>query len=293
MGVALIICLCGTTGVLARQSRTVNLTSYLQAEQNEVALLTAQANYLTQQGDPLGAGVLASYIPDHRTQAAQLAAQITAQGGNPVMVPSNAQPFLGTRDAILSHDLNEHQKALASYQNLQRDSTDPAIQQLAMMGLNGASRHFSSLQVAQAATSSSSRTVMTGLLAALTLEQAMTADLQMQAMRLTALGDTTTANTLMSLVPQHQTQAANIANLITQMGGNSSRTTVPQAVALATRDQIIAHESIVNTQLVNTYALPLAGVPTSPLRTIAMQGQSIALAGLQQFNRPSTVVSTR
>ncbi|MHB9131886.1 MAG: hypothetical protein ACYDBB_12475 [Armatimonadota bacterium] len=273
------------------QQRSYGLMNYLQAERNEIALLQAQATCMQSQGDTMGAALVASYIPDHQMQADMLAAVIKARGGCPENVSANVTPFLGTRQQMLDHDMQQHAQVVSMYQTLRTQSTDdPAVQQLAVAGLNGASRHFSSIQVARSATMSPTTLSTEGLLAALSLERGVIADLQVQSARLTQLGDTNGAAMLRNAIPAHQQQVNNLVAMITQMGGDPTLAVAPPVVALNTRDQIIAHERAVNTQLANTYALPVASLPTGQLSTIFVQGQQISQTQLAMVNNMPTTV---
>lgn len=267
------------TAVTARQQRATNLTPYLQAEVNEIAMLNAQWNYLQQQGDALGAALIASYIPDHQMQANFLSSAIQAQGGNPSSIQPTGTPFLGTRQAIIEHDTQAHQQVIQSYQRL-ASSTDPNIRQLALMGQSGAMRHRSSLIIARAATTGTPVDLQNGLLAALSLERGAVLDLQTQAARLQVLGDTNSATMLLNFVPAHQQQVAAVEALLIQMGGNPALATVAPVVALPSRADILQHERVMNMQLVNTYALPIASLPNSPLRNLALAGQQNFLTAL-------------
>jgi len=271
-----------------RAMGAVNLKPYLQAEVNEVALLTAQANYLQQQGDPLGASVIASYIPDHRMMASQLSAVYQQRGGNPAAVMAQGTPYLGMRQQIIDYDLKAHVKGMDNYSALYRNTTDPVIKQLAAQGQSGAWRHYDSLEISRAATLGTPEAIYTGLLASNALEMAAITDLQTQATQLTAMGDQATANVLLGMVPAHQQQAANLQAAITNFGtgvdidvANRNRiATLPPVPAMATRAQILAHFQVTNTQFINTYALAINALPPSPLRQVLANGQSVALISL-------------
>lgn len=267
--------------------RANDLIPYLQSEINEVAILQGQATSLQQQGDPLGAAVVASYIPDHQMQSDLLTTEIRARGGDPSRAVLNKPQELGTRLQIINADARTHGRAVDAYQRLARNArqaNDQAILAIAINGENGASRHLSSLQIARASTPGSPSSSMNqALLAALSLERGAVIDLQTQATRLQQLGDPTTANTLLAMIPQHQAQVANLEATLVQLRIDSRSAMVPPTVALATRDQIIEHNRIFNTQMTNTYALPIAALPPSPLRQIALQGQGIAIAALGAF----------
>jgi len=271
----------------------VNLTPFLQAEVNEIALLTAQMNCLQTHGDQLGAAVIAGYIPDHRMMADQLSAVIRQRGGNPDLVTANITPFLGTRQQVIDHDLQAHARVMDNYRDLGRDSTDQAIKHLAAIGQSGAWRHYNSLDIARAGTVGTPEAIYTGLLASRALEQAAVADLQTQAAQLTALGDQATANVLLGIVPSHQQQMANLQTTIDNFGMNvqfnienrERIATVPPVPALATRSMIIAHFQVTDTQFVNNYAIAINALPPSPLQRLLVEGQSIALASLTALQR--------
>jgi len=268
------------------------LTSSLQMEVNEVAMLTAQANYLQQQGDQLGAAVVASYIPDHRMMISRLSAAMQQMGGNPSTIVAKGTPFLGTRAQIIDNDLKAYAKAMDHYRDLSRRTSSPVIKQLAAMGRDGAWRHYDSLVVASGATLGTPEAIYASLLASQALEQAAISDLQAQAARLASLGDQTTANVLLGMAPSHQQQAANLQVTTTNFGtpqfgvANRGRiTTIPPVAALDSRAQILAHFQVVNTQFINTYALAINGLPPSPLQRVMADGQTIALTSLTVLQR--------
>jgi len=272
--------------------QTVDLTPYLQAEVNEVATLNAQVNYLQQQADPISAGVVASYIPDHQMMVNLLSAQITAMGGNPTSVVPTGTPFLGTKQAIFNNDMTAHANVVNTYQDLAKN-TDPTINRLAMIGWNGAARHFSSLQFALASTTNTPTSTHDGLFAALILERTAIADLQTQSARLSQLGDTANANKLMALIPRHQTQASMLMTQISQLGWDPATAVAPPVVAFDTSNQILTSERIINTQLVNSYAMAIYSQPAnSPLQMAAMQTQPVALAALNSLFGVQVVART-
>jgi len=272
---------------------TISLTPYLQSEVNEVATLTAQANYLQQQGDPLGAAVVASYIPDHQMMITQLSAAIQQQGRNPSSVVAKGTPFLGTRAQIIDHDMKAHVKAMDSYASLARRTSNQQYDYLATTGRSGAWRHYNSLVVARGATLGTQEAIYASLLASQALEQAAINDLQTQAGQLTAQGDPTTANMLAGMIPAHQQQLANLQTMATNFSSGSrisvpDRTrisTLPPVPVLATRAQILAHFQVENTQFINTYALAINGLPPGPLQTAMANGQAIALSSLAALQR--------
>ena len=271
----------------------VSLTPYLQAEVNEVAMLTAQANYLQQQGDPLGAAVVASYIPDHQMMITQLSAVIRQEGGNPSRVTAEGRPFLGTRAQIIEHDMRAHARVMDSYERLSRRTTRQQIDHLATLGRSGAWRHYNSLVVARGATLGTPEAIYAGLLASQALEQAAINDLQTHATQLTAMGDPTTANLLSGMIPAHQQQLANLQTMAnTFAGGQNIRvdnrtriTTLPPLPVLTARPQILAHFQVVDTQFINTYALAINGLPPGPLQRVMADGQTVALTGLTALQR--------
>jgi bacterioferritin (cytochrome b1) len=276
---ALLVGLVTTVGLHAQQMP--NLMPYLQAEVNEIATLSVQSNYLMQQGDPLGASLVASYIPDHQMMVNMLSAAIRAQGGNPGAIQAQAAaPTTGTRLELIRADMAAHQRVIDQYQNLLDTATDPAIRQLATLGLGGASRHFASLNVARGATLGTPEAIASAMLSALTLERMAVNDLQVQAAQLDQLGNQSAATTLRNLIPAHQQQVARLESLVTQLGGNPALAIPPPVAPLQTADNILLHQRILDTQFVNTYAMPIAALPPSPLRTAALQGQSIALYAL-------------
>ena len=208
------ICQLPDRAVLGRveSTRPVNvrdLTPFLQAERNEIALLTAQSNCLQQQGDPLGAALVASYIPDHQMQANALATAIQARGGDPATIVANVTPALGARTDVVEHDITAHQQVARDYQRLAQRTSDTAVRQLALMGQGGAERHLNSLIIARASTGAASR-INEGLIASLALERGAINDLQTQAAQLTALGQTDQANKLTTLIPRKLPKAKNL-----------------------------------------------------------------------------------
>lgn len=243
--------------LLATQAfgQRISLTPYLQSEVNEVATLTAQANYLQQQGDPLGAAVVASYIPDHQMMITQLSAAIQQQGRNPSSVVAKGTPFLGTRAQIIDHDLKAHAKGMDSYASLTRRTSNQQYDYLATLGRSGAWRHYNSLVVARGATLGTQEAIYASLLASQALEQAAITDLQSHATQLTALGDPTTANLLTGTIPAHQQQLANLQTMASNFSsGTNIRvsdrtriTTLPPLPLLTTRPLILAHFQVENT----------------------------------------------
>jgi hypothetical protein len=141
--------------------------------------------------------------------------------------------------------------------------------------MNAASRHFSSLTVARAAIVKSPASMVEGMTAALTLERGIVADLQVQATQLQQLGDTTTANMLLGAIPAHQQQVASLTSLVTQLGGNPARAVPPPTIALMTRADILSHQQIVATQMIDSYALPIHAFPNTTMATLSQQGQTI------------------
>lgn len=268
------------TGVQA-QVHGSNLLPYLQAERNEVALLTAQQNYLLQQGDTVGAFLVSSYIPDHQMQAAMLAQEISNRGGNPDAIQANVPtPYLGTREQILAYDSQSHASAVAMYEKLTGAGT-MATQKLAASGLAGAEKHYGSLQVALGATQGGPNGVMNSLAFALQLEKTAILDIQSQSAQLRRLGDPTTADRLMSLIPAHQAQIAQLSSLYMQMGGDPNTVKTAVVSPLPTRDAILAHFRSSDIQMANTYAVVIAALPsTSPVQAAGIMGQRNALTAI-------------
>lgn len=264
-------------------AQQTDLTRFLQAEVNEIAQLSAQSNYLQQQGDPLGAALVASYIPDHQLQAGLLANEVARLGGNPALITPNVQPVLGTRQQIIDLDIQQHQQASNSYRNFANDTKDPIAQRLAINGQSGAARHFSSLQIAQGAILGTPAGQAQSTIAALTLERSAIANLQVQASSLQQLGDPTTASALLALVPQHQQQADRLQALAVQQGLDPARAVPPTVVGLPSRDMIASAQRTFETQMVNTYAMPIALLPNSSFSQIARLGQQGALTVLAQL----------
>ena len=274
MGMGALPCLAANT------TPCINLTGYLQTEVNEIATLTAQMNYLQGNCDALGAALIASYIPDHQVQANALSALIAAQGGSSVLIQPQITPCLGSRGQIIQSDLQMFFLDISNYAGLKRMTCDTMPQLVATQGWNASLRQFNSLSVAWASMTTDQNATLNGLVAALSMEQNAICDMQSQAARLIVLGDQGLANQFLSLIPQHQQQAANLKALILSMCGNPSFAQVAPTFTLSTRNEIICHQHIVETQFINTYALPIASLPQSSLRTLAVQGQTISLASL-------------
>lgn len=294
MGKLWIVLVVGT--VLAATTQAGGQTSlipYLQAEVNEVAELTAQVNHLQQQGDALGAAVLASYIPDHRMMITQLSAAIQQQGGDPSNVTAKGTPFLGTRAQIIDHQMRRHAEAMDNYADLARRTTNEQRDFLATLGRSGAWRHYNSLVVARGATLGTPEAIYAGLLASQALEQAAINDLQTHATQLTALGDPTTATLLSGMIQAHQQQLANLQTMANSFASgqnisvdNRTRiTTLPPLPVLTTRPLILSHFQVMNTQFINTYALAINGLPPGPLQRVMADGQAVALTGLAALQR--------
>jgi hypothetical protein len=258
-----------------------NLVPYLQAELNGIALLTAQSNYLMQQGDTVGSVLVSSYIPDHQMQASMLAQEIRNRGGDPDTVQANlSTPYLGTRAQILAYDSQQYVQAATSYRRLTKAGTEDS-RMLGMSGLSNAERHFASLQVAHGATIGGPIAVLNGLNYALQLERTAILDIQTQASQLNRMNDPATANRLLSLIPAHQAQAATLESLITRMGGNPAAVQTATVALLPTRDAIMAHFRSADIQIANTYATQIAGFSSaSPIYVASLQGQRNALTAI-------------
>lgn len=275
-----LVMLCGTHSIQAVDcAHTVSLCDFLQAELNEVATLTAQMNSL-QPCDPVGAALIASYIPDHQAQAAALSAYIACHGGNPSQYSAHVMPCVGSREVILQSDIQQHMQAVANYAYLRTVTNDSEINQLAAIGQFAATRHLNSLQVALAATSITPTSAMDGLQAQLALESSAVADLQSQRCRLVVLGDQVDAAQMSVLIAQHQQQIATLQNTITQMCGYAGFVVVAPTYTLATKDAIFCQERTTEAQFINTYAVVIATLTPGPLQTIAAHGQAISLASL-------------
>ncbi len=261
--------------------RGSNLVPYLQAERDEIALLTAQQNYLLQRGDTVGALLVGSYIPDHQMQASLLAQEIRNRGGNPDAVQANVpDPFLGSSMEILAYDSQQHAWVADQYRRLTGVGTADS-RYLAQTGLSGAERHFASLQVALGARDGSPPAVLNSLRYALQLERTAITDIQAQAAYLRRLNDPQTADRLVSLIPAHQQQARQLESLITQMGGNPASVGTSTIAVLPTREAILSHMRAMDVQMANTYATHVAGFPsTSPLHLAGLQGQRNALTAI-------------
>lgn len=271
--------------IVGAQAQTINYRPYLQAELNEIAMLTAQANYLQQQGDLLTSTLISSYIPDHQMMADMWANLIRRQGGNPASTQASVTPFLGTRAQILAHDLQAHQQAATMYSELADRARliNRGVRDLARLGQSGASRHFASLTVAQGATLGGPQAVQNAIASALSLERMMIIDLQTQAARLRELGDAQTANTLDALVPAHQQQISRLEPLLTQLGGNPSAVYVPPVLPLDSRDAILAHVRASDIQMANTYGQIVALLPPSPIQQAGVFGQRNALTAIARL----------
>lgn len=269
-----------TTQALIRQ-----LMPYLQAEVNEVALLTAQANCLQSQNDPLAAAVVSSYIPDHEMMICSITNFIQQRTGQTVSVQSTVTPALGTSAQVFAYDLTQHQNAANSYQRLAQSTNDAQLRQLALLGQSGALRHFHSLVVAQAAVAPTADRSVNSVQSALILENTAINDLQAQAAQLNALGDAQGANMLLGFVPAHQQQVARLSTLLTQMGGNPQTAAALPVVTLPTRDVMLVHARAFNTQMVNTYAIQIANLPAGDLRQAMLAGQQGALFALSSLEQ--------
>jgi hypothetical protein len=219
-------------------------------------------------------------------QIAMLSSYMQQHGGiQPAVTPAAVQPITGTRSQILQKDLAAHQKGMNDYASLARSTGDAMLKDLALMGQGGATRHYESLQVARGMTDFTPGSIRTATLSALSLEIATVADLQMQAGRLTALGDQTTASMLLNMVPAHQQQIANLQTMVSQLGGNPRDTRTIPVVALNTRTDIINHFKTVDTQFVNTYAIALNMLPPSPLAQTFAQAQTLSLTSLASLQQ--------
>jgi hypothetical protein len=273
------------TGALAQYGRISvdgsNLMPFLQAELNEVALLTAQQNYLQQQGDIVGAVLVASYIPDHQMQASMLAQEIRNRGGNPEMVKANvSNPMLGSRAQIIAYDMQQHALVADQYRALMQAGTEDS-RFLGTAGLSGAQRHFASLNVAWGGVNGGPAAVLNGLNFALQLEQTAVLDIQAQSAQLRRLNDAATADRLMGLIPAHEAQAERLSSLIVRMGGNPANVQPTTVVVLPTRDAILAHFRSADIQMANTYATQIAGFTSnSPIYVAGLQGQRNALTAI-------------
>ena len=276
-------------GMVARaqtQTATIltnELQPYLQAEINEVAMLNGQATLLQQSGDALGAALIASYVPDHQMQISRITGVIQANGGVvPTMQPTITVPQ-GTRDVYIAQELTMHHDAINNYNRLARNTTLPVVRTLANLGIAAATTHWNSLMVAQAATLKTPSALNAGVQASLALERTAVADLQAQAAQLTALGDMAGANTLNMAAQAHQQQAANWTQIANTLNLPTNNLAVPAPVTLATRGEILGHERVFNTQLINTYALQIASLPPGPLLSAASGSQQVALLSLTQI----------
>ncbi len=268
--------------------RAVNLRPYLQGEVNEVAVLTAQADRLQTRGDATGAALLQSYIPDHQQQAARLREAIRNEGGNPDTVQPTGTPYFGSRLAMVRYDERAHARVMAQYQTLLNRATTPSVRTLAMLGLNGASRHHNSLVVVRASSMTTRSDHRTALVAALALERGAVADLQTQSDRLTVLGDTNAAGTLQALVPPHQQQIARLERLLTEAGGHPAQVTAPVSAALPSRDLILANAHTENLQLASTYTLAISYLPAGPMANTFAQGRTVASQAMASLENRTT-----
>ncbi len=256
----------------------VNLVPFLQAEVNEVAMLSAQSNHLRQQGDALGADLVASYIPDHQLQISRLQFLLGPQS---MAIQPTEAPFLGTRAQIINHDRVAHSMVQDQYRTLLGQTVGfPVLHQVALLGLNGASRHFDSLTVARAVVEPTPQAQQEGLLAAVRLEKSAVADLLTQSQQLQAQGDFQGADLLLSQVPAHQQQLASLINLAPQYGVDPTFAVPTLVPPLSNPAEIQTAQRVSDIQMASTYALPIALLPPSPERDIALRGQQIALQGL-------------
>ena len=266
-------------------STASDLMPFLQSEENEVATLNAQVAYLQQQGDPLGAAVIASYIPDHQAQISRLSDAIQARGGTPQTIQPNINPAVGDLATVVAQDLQAHQLAIDNYRKMSRRTGDANLRLLADLGSGIAITHFNSLTLAQAATLKTPVAMNNGILAALALEQSAVADLQAQATQLTALGDQNGAGMLQTAMQSHQQQVSQLTAVANQLGLATNRLLLPTPVALAARPDILQHARVFNTLLVNTYALEISVLPPSPLQQAMVGAQQVALLSLSQLQQ--------
>ena len=274
----LVMLLCTHPG-WADRCTLCDLTNFCKLELNQIATLTAQMNAL-QQCDPVAAGLIASYIPDHQAQAAALSTLIACQGGNPGLLCPQVNPCVGSRAQIFQSDIQLQAQMMNGYACLKASTADCAIAQLAAIGWYSTSRHVNSLQVAFSATCITPTSTMDGLLAQLALEASAVADLQAQQCRLAVLGNIPEANQFGVLIAQHQQQVMTLQTAIAQMCGYPGMITVPPIYTLCTRDQIICQERITETQFINTYAMVTATLPPGPLHSMAANAQAFNLASL-------------
>ncbi len=273
-------------GTAAQARYRVDINSFLQAEVNEVAELTAQSNWLQSQGDALGAALLASYIPEHQAQIARLAALSQQAGCNACAVQPTVRPTLGSREAIIQRGIFVHRRVGECYRRLARVTGNrTTLHQVALLGQAGAERHFASLHVALAATQGSPTAIRDGLAAALALERASVNDLNAQARALNAQGDTNAANALVNAIPQHQQQIAVLQTQLRQMRGIAPRFAVAPVVTLGSRADILSHVRLMNSQMVNTYAVAISAFPDSPLKSAMLNGQVITLSAMTTLER--------
>jgi bacterioferritin (cytochrome b1) len=268
--------------------RPVDLKPYLQAEVNEIAILTAQSERLRARGDTMGAAMLQSYIPDHEQQAARLRAAMRAMGGNPDTVRATGTAPLGTRLAMVRADENTHARVVQQYRALMNAcGTNATVHNLAVLGLNGAMRHYNSLVVVRASSANTVAGRREALAAALALERGAVADLQAQSARLTALGNTTDAATLQALIPAHQQQATRLENQLAEAGGAPTQVMVPPTAPLNAREAILAAAHTQSLQMVSTYSVALGYLPSGPMNRVFAQGRTIASQAIARLeNRP-------
>lgn len=258
----------------------VDLRPFLQAEVNEVATLTAQSNDLRQRGETVSADLLASYIPDHQMQVARLQRWL---GRTPdvMSLQPNESPFLGSAADVIARDRDAHVAAMDLYRGLLQQTVGlPYLHQVALLGLNGASRHFDSLTVAESTLSPSSLALNAGPMAALSLERGAVVDLEVQAEQLQAVGDFAQANLLLSQVSAHQQQIASLSGLVLQNGGDPVWAVPALVPPMRSPGAIQTALRISDRQLAQTYAVPIALAPQSPLAQLALNGQQIALREL-------------
>jgi len=267
------------------QAGAVDLTPYLQAEVNEVAILNAQVAFLQQQGDPLNAAVIASYIPDHQAQAVRLSAVLQANCGTAPAIQPNITPQMGTLPSMLAQDLQAHQTAIANYRQLSQSTNDANIHMLADLGSGAAINHFNSLTLAQAAVLKTPQALNNAVLAALALEQTAVNDLQAQATQLTALNDVNGASLLQTSVQAHQQQVNRLTLIANQLCLPTNQLNLPTPVSFAARPDILQHTRSFNTLLINTYAVEISALPNGPLQQAIVGAQQVALLNLSQLQQ--------
>lgn len=262
-----------------------DLTPFLREELNEIAMLTAQANYLQQQGNTQAAELVRSYIPDHQMQVSALQSFMQTRGKSTNLPPAAPPASFGTPPQIVQTDLQAHARIMQQYRTLLNQTSDPTVRQLAAMGLNGATRHFHSLNAVQGAMMRSPEGINQSLIALLTLERTAIADAQVQAAQLRRLNNPNAAAALEAAIPAHQQLISQLEAQIRQQGGNPALAVVPPVVPLPNENLMLAHGQTFGRQVALTSNIVMSMLPAnSPARPLFAQSYNLALQGMAQLS---------